>query len=342
MLRYPEKKYLLKYDLDIELFKMLELEIIDIIPLRKVFVLNTTDGKKILKRMEYSKEKIEFINWCIESLDCENICRFKKYSDGSFYKVWNNEYYVVMDCIEGRELNYSNPIEYIGAVEVLAKIHNASKKVIDKLIDNNEIEKIIDKDLKTKYIEYIEDTKEIYKWVKKYRYLNEFDKLFLDNGDMYINEMEKALEILEEINYSDMRKDNSKIVICHNDLAEHNFLISDKEISLIDFDYATVDLRVLDLGDIVLKGIKNVAFELEKGVKIIEKYKNLNILSEEEYKLLYVIMLFPKEVYSMIKNYYHKDKEWEEDVFINRFRNKINNDVFRRGFLKEYKSIYKI
>ena len=51
-------------------------------------------------------------------------------------------------------------------------------------------------------------------------------------------------------------------------------------------------------------------------------------------------MLFPREFYSMVKNYYHKEKEWEEEVFLNRFRNKISNDIFRRKFLEEYKKIY--
>ena len=342
MVRYPEKKYLLKYDLDLDLFNMLELEVNDVIPLRKVFILNTTEGKKILKRMEYSREKIEFINWCINSLNSDNICRFKTYSDGSFYKVWKEEYYVVMDCIEGRELNYSNPIEYIGAVDVLSEIHNSSKKVIDKLINNNELSNIIDNSLISKYIECIEDIKEMKKWVKNYRYPNEFDKLFLSNIDIYIDEMENSLKLLQKSKYIILRSDGRKLAICHNDLAEHNFLINEEGISLIDFDYATVDIRILDLADILLKGIKNVAFELEKGLNIIEEYNKENILCDEEYKLLYIIMLFPREFYSIVKNYYHKGKEWDEEVFINRFTNKINNDVYRREFLRDYKNIYKI
>lgn len=340
MVRYPEKKYLLKYDLDIELFKLLELEVNDITPLRKVFILSTTEGKKILKRMEYSKEKIEHINWCLNALNCDNVCKLKTYSDGSVFKEWNNEYYIIMDCIEGRELNYANPIEYIGAVNVLANIHNLSNKAVVDSISRNGFDKVVDKDLLSKYNCYIKDIEEINKWVSKYKYLNEFDSLFVENVDIYISEMIEAKELLQTSNYLKVRREYDKLSICHNDLAEHNFLINKDKISLIDFDYATVDLRIIDLGDILLKGIKNAAFDIEKGVNIINEYNKVNALSEDEYKLLYTIMLFPREFYSMVKNYYHKEKEWEEEVFLNRFRNKISNDIFRRKFLEEYKKIY--
>lgn len=340
MVRYPEKKYLLKYDLDIELFKLLELEVNDITPLRKVFILSTTEGIKILKRMEYSKQRIEHINWCLNALDCDNVCKLKRYSDGSVFKEWNNEYYIIMDCINGRELNYANPIEYLGAVNVLANIHNLSNKAVIDSISSKGFDEVVDKDLINKYNSYIKDTEEINEWISKYKYLNEFDRLFIENINIYFSEMIEAIKLLEKSNYLDVRTSYNKLAICHNDLAEHNFLINKDKISLIDFDYATVDLRINDLGDILLKGIKNAAFDIEKGVNIINEYNKVNVLDKDEYNLLYIIMLFPREFYSMIKNYYHKEKEWDEEVFLNRFRNKINNDVFRRSFLKEYKKIY--
>ena len=77
MIRYPEKNYLIKYDLSTDLFNEIEEEVLDVIPLRKVFILITKNGRKILKRLEYSKEKIEFVNWCTKSLNekCEYVVK---------------------------------------------------------------------------------------------------------------------------------------------------------------------------------------------------------------------------------------------------------------------------
>ena len=63
------------------------------------------------------------------------------------------------------------------------------------------------------------------------------------------------------MNIADYREDGKNIVVCHNDLAEHNFLFSNNEMYLIDFDYCSIDLRIMDLADLLLNGIKNVAFD---------------------------------------------------------------------------------
>ena len=53
-LRYPEKKYLSKYDLSQEFFENLNIKVLDVIPLRKVFILKTETGKKILSKLHQS------------------------------------------------------------------------------------------------------------------------------------------------------------------------------------------------------------------------------------------------------------------------------------------------
>lgn len=201
MARYHDKKYLIKYDLDVDLFQKLNLDIIDIIPLRKVYILDTTEGKKILKRMEYGKEKIEFIDWCTKKLyeKSEQVMTFNKVSKDDIYLEWNGEKYVLMDLLKGRELTFSNPIEYRKAVNLLANIHLYGNQII-KDEDREYIMKKLDKGLIEKFKEYIDDVEDIYRWVIKYRYLNEFDKIFIENVDLYLEEMKESLELLNKSN----------------------------------------------------------------------------------------------------------------------------------------------
>ena len=72
-----EKEYLTSYDLSADFFRELGVNVIDIVPLRKVFVLKTTEGNKILKKMNCDVDRINFINWCINSQDNKNIIKFK-------------------------------------------------------------------------------------------------------------------------------------------------------------------------------------------------------------------------------------------------------------------------
>ena len=83
--RYPEKKYLSTYDLSLDFFDELGLEVLDVTPLRKVFILHTDEGKKILKKMDLSKERIDFINICLKNIYKEfpYVISFRTFEDGN-------------------------------------------------------------------------------------------------------------------------------------------------------------------------------------------------------------------------------------------------------------------
>lgn len=346
MSRYLEKSYLVKYNLSAEFFKSLGLEVYNVIPLRKVFILNTSSGDKVLKRLEYNEEKIEFIDWCTSSINrkLNKGVLFNKTPKGSCYWKWQNQNYVLMDLIKGREITFSNPIEIKKAIELLTQVHNYGGEIVRELIlkKDEKIEKWLGKNLIDKYSEEIKDIYEILGWVNKFKYKGEIDNIFLSNAKEYIREMERAKELLINSKYSDLRNEFSNMVICHNDLAEHNFLINDEKVTLIDFDYASIDMRFIDIADILSKGIKDVCFDLEKAIDVIYEYDSLNPITKEEYELIYISLLYPKASYLLFKNYYHKLKSWDEEVFISRIKNKVGSDKYRREFLTELNKIYKI
>ena len=49
------------------------------------------------------------------------------------------------------------------------------------------------------------------------------------------------------------------------------------------------------------------------------------------------LILFPRDFYTIVSDYYHKNKEWDKEVFLNRFQNKLDNEEFRKEFLRNYK-----
>ena len=65
-LKYKDKKYLAKYNLSVDLFDKFNLKITDVIPLRNVFIICTDKGDKIIKKIEYSVEELEFQHAAIE------------------------------------------------------------------------------------------------------------------------------------------------------------------------------------------------------------------------------------------------------------------------------------
>lgn len=339
--KYGDKKLLCRYDLSKNFFDKLGLDILDITPLRKLYILNTTEGKKILKKVDYNEDRIKFIG---ESLEYVNknfpyVMKMNKLQANDNYISWQGDNYIVMDLIEGREASISNPIEVEMCSEALARMHKASQMISDAL-EPKEVPIKKSNNLVEYYKSIKEDLINIKDWVSCYTYKNEFDKLFLENCDRYIEEISKVNEMIWVSKYRDLLMDKELICLCHNDLANHNFIINENKINIIDFDYSTIDLRTLDITDFLLKWIKNSVFDINKGKLALESYDEIFKIKDEEYKLIYILMSFPRDIYSIIKSYYHKSKEWEEEVFLHRFKIKLENDVFRIKFLDDYKEFY--
>lgn len=336
-LKYPEKRYLSTYELTSSFFDEMRVKVFDIVPLRKVFILKTSNGNKILKRIDYGEDKLNFINYCLKAVDKigKNILSFNTFKNGKSYIDWKGKRYVLMDLIDGREVSFTNPLEFTACCSFLANLHLASKENT-----NNDFYSKMDRNLILKFKDNLHNIKDEKKLVEKYKYKNEFDELFYVHTDEYIEEMDKAIKMLWSSQYCNYRNNHKNVVVCHNDLAEHNFLYKDNEIYLIDFDYCSIDLRILDLADIILKGIKNAGFDFDKAVEGIESYNSIYPLEDDEYKLLYILLLFPRDFCNIVNSYYFKQKNWEQEVFISRLKAKLNNESFRREFLEKFKEKY--
>lgn len=335
--RYSEKSYLCDYDLSLKFFNKLGIKVNDIIPLRKVFVISTDEGNKILKRVNYGIDRINLIS---DSLDYvkksyNNVITYNKFQDDLNYKKWKDKIYIVMDILDGREASFSNPVEINLCAENIALMHKASKGLREYLKDKYNKD-FLEISLKDKFQKAYDELIWMKNLVKSYKYKNEFDELFINNVDKYLFEIQEAQEDLEKSKYDDLRFAGDTICLCHNDLAYHNFLTKNNEISIIDFDFMTLDLRIMDMGDFILKSIKNVAFDIDKMLTCIKGYENISILKQEEKELLYIIIKFPKDFYTIARDYYYKRKKWNYEVYLNRFNIKLNNEEFRYEFLKVY------
>ena len=336
-IRYSERSYLCDYDLSLKFFNELGVNVNDITPLRKVFVISTDEGNKILKKVNYDVDRVNLIS---ESLDYvkksyTNIITYNKFKDNLSYKKWKDQIYIIMDILDGREAAFSNPVEINICAENIGLMHKASKGLREYLKDKYNKD-FLDISLKDKFQKAYDELVWMKSLVKNYKYKNEFDILFMNNVDEYLIEIEEVQKEFYKSKYDDLRKSGETISLCHNDLAYHNFLFKNNDISIIDFDFMTIDLRIMDIGDFILKSIKNAAFDINKTLNCIDGYENISLLKQEEKELLYLLIKFPKDFYTISRDYYYKRKKWDYEVYLNRFKTKLNNEEFRYEFLKAY------
>ena len=338
--RYIDKRILCSYDLSEEFFYKLGVKVYDIIPLRKVFILFTDKGKKILKIISSSQDRIKFIDKALNIIK-ENdryILQYCTNSNGDIITEWKGKSYVLLDMIEGREATFTNPIEVEWCTKALANFHNASKNIINNFT-NEDIRLNKSKNLIYEFLNDLCFITEAERVICKFSYKNEFDILFLDNVSKAKNDLNKSINLLTNSSYNELYADEKNMILCHLDLAHHNFIINDEIVNLIDFDYCNINLKIIDLYNFMSKVIKNIAYDKEMLDNILKTYNSINEISDEEIQVLYALLNYPRDFVDITIDYYLKQKSWDEEVFISRFKDKIENNIFKSELLLKLEKI---
>ncbi|CUO53493.1 MULTISPECIES: CotS family spore coat protein [Clostridium] len=332
--RYVDKNILCEYDFKEEFINLLGIKINDVIPLRKVFVLFTDKGKKVLKITDSTKDRIDFIDKVLKIIESEYpmVLKYTRNTNGDIITVWKGKKYVLLDMVEGREATFTNPIEVELCTKAIAKMHIASNNIF-KNISEEEIKKNSGENLINKMEEEYYTLLQLEELVNKYRYKNEFDNLFLQNVDNAKKDLIKTIEELKNSRYESLINNKENRVLCHNDLAHHNFIIDGDKVNIIDFDYCSIDMRIVDIYGYAMKVIKNLAYNEEIIELIIKSYDEVNKLEKEEVEILRKLINYPKDFISIATDYYFKQKAWSEEVFLSRLKNKLEIDKFRIEFL---------
>ncbi|HEY5562003.1 MAG TPA: CotS family spore coat protein [Clostridiaceae bacterium] len=331
---YKDKKYLVKYDLNMELLDRFGLKVTDLLPMRNVYMLTTDKGDKILKKIDYSIEEINFISAAIKYIKRKFpfIMDFITTRDGGIYTLWKGEIYCALDSVDGRECQFTSAQDLGLASEALGKFHSASEGFRYNLPSKNKTGGLI----KT-FSRRLEEMNFFSKIAKMHEHRNEFDSIFLDNVDYNIKNIEDSISILEKSPYYKLCSEEDKIVFCHHELANFNILIKDEDTYFIDFDEGVMDLKIHDICNLINKVEKEFNFEVEKSQSILRHYTKMNTLDSRELEVLYGMLVFPEDFYSIAKDYYTRRKEWDEEVFVEKLKRKTSYTTNRDEFLEHFK-----
>ncbi|MGL5616881.1 MAG: CotS family spore coat protein [Sarcina sp.] len=329
-IKYRDAKYLCKYDLEIDFFENSNIKIRDLWPNRNIYILDTDQGKKILKMVNYDEKKLNYIIKMLQFVgkSYKNIISYHEFSEGKYFVDWKNNRYIILDLIDGGEFNIYNPTDLKKVIKGLSDFHRASRGIKESLTTLE----LKESKLLELEEEFIDGKKKLYKYkelAENKIIKNEFDEIFLSNFDYYMERVTKAVELLKNSSYENLCSLNNAIALCHNDLAYHNILINEDEVFFIDFDYCSVDLKVLDLYSFINKIIKRIGFDYYQYKDIIESYRKNIEFSKEEEEILEILFIYPKDFLNIVDNYYSSKKDWNFESYLGKLKEKIN-------YIKEY------
>lgn len=336
--RQLEREFLGQYNLDANLFERMGFKVKQIIPVRSVYRIVTDKGFFCLKKLRFSIEEMNFIFGAIDHLKAngfQNVFNIVKQKDGSNFLDFNGEKYFLTEWIDGRECDFLNPMDLDTATEVLAKLHNATKGYLPPVCPSS-------RDYLGKWPENFQrrigEMEGIKQQVLQKQEKSQVDSIYMDYVDMCINDAKEALGLLEGACYRELvEQATGEQGFIHHDYAHHNILHSfDGRTYVLDFDYCIRDIRIHDLGSLIIRNMKRCNWDIDKAMTIIEGYDRWNSISKNELKVLVPFLLFPQDFWIVSRQYYIEKKDWEEEEYVDKMNTKSSYTAERRKFIEEF------
>ena len=297
-------------------------EIRDMIPQRGVYLIKTNRGNKCLKKVNYGPHKLMYIYKAKEHIINNGFDKIDKNElnlKGLPYALVNEDLYVVTQWIDGRECDFKNESDLKLAAEVLAKFHNAARNFTpeDNLKARNDIGKLpftFEKRLMT--LNKMRDL------ARKNKKKTDFDILYLENVDFYIELAKRASKSLDIGCYNRVcQNDSQDKVLCHHDFTYHNILIKDNgDTYIVDFDYCKEEIQVYDVATLMIKALKRLDWDRGKAKIILDSYNAIKPITKDELNVLKALLIFPQRFWRLANRYYYKEPGWSEASFMKKMR----------------------
>ena len=311
------------------------LEVKNIVPCKDTYMVHTDKGRKILKKMMFSPERILFIHGAKEHLvnkGFANVDRYMATLKGEPCFPFDNANYVLYDLLEGRECNFDNDTEVCKAAVLLAAMHSASRGY--RALEGSKIQDELGM-LPVYFNKRLEDIKKLKKIAKKGK--SRFDHMLLENADYFIGLGEQAAAELEKSNYTSLVNEaRADGVFCHHDFTHHNIICSEDALSVINFDYCCLELKIYDLANLIRRKMRKCNWDMDKAVLILDGYNSVEQLSRDETAVMKLILQFPQKFWRVVNRYYNSRRSWSERSFIVKLQEVIDEVDGHRKFIDSY------
>jgi len=321
--------------IDKEIAENYGFNVTNIVQYKDSYMIVSPMGKKLLKRIPFSQDRLMFVHAAKEHLAANGFTHTDRYlttlsGEPGFYSGGN--LFAVTDFIEGRESSFDSDADIRRVSAVLAELHRASAGYDppEECKVRSELGK-----LPGYFSKRIEDIKKMKRQAAKEQ--GRFDQLFLKYADYYINLAQTAAEQLASSAYETLtEKAARERSFCHHDYTHHNIIINDGTVAVTNFDYCCFDLRVYDIANLIRRKMRKSGWDVSKASLILESYSKTVHLDYEELELMKIMLIFPQKFWRVVNRYYNSRRSWSEKIFIGRLQEVIDEIAPFDAFIKAY------
>lgn len=129
-------------------------------------------------------------------------------------------------------------------------------------------------------------------------------------------------------------------VLCHHDYTYHNIIFdNDGNTYIVDFDYCKAEVQIYDVATLMIKALKRLNWNSDYAKIILDSYNSVRQITKEEYNILKTLLIFPQRFWRLANRYYYKEAGWNEQSFIRKLKEIIDERENYMNFLEKMHEI---
>lgn len=304
---------------------------------RDIVRVDTDKGIKLIKKINFSDERVLFIHEFKEYLNIKGFKYTDRYSlalDGKPYVSVNGEAFVVTDWIDGRECDFNKAIDIKLATENLAVLHKYSLGFIpaENIKPRSELGNLPEI--------LIKRVKELSKFKKvAQKSSSKVDYLFIKNIDYFIERGLSSLKIINSpVYFGLVEKSEKQKQVCHHDYSYHNVAFNkENNLYILNFDNCCYDISVYDIASFLRKVLGESEWSAEVAWNVINWYDAKNRLDIEQLIAITALLEFPQKFWRISNKYFNSRRSRLEIGYNNKLIQVIEEKDSFNNFLLKFK-----
>ena len=299
------------------------------------YIIAADNARFILKMMNCSKERIQFIFEAKKHLANKGFACIDEDIPSLSGEPWisyEDNLFVLSKDIQGNECDFDNREHVAKASILLANMHLSSKgfspspqaRSIDELGK-----------LPLYFTKRLEELKKLKKIAKKGK--NPFDYLFLENVDYYISLAEECLAELNASNYMNMVENTRReSLLCHHDFTHTNIVMCDEQPYLINFNYCCFEIKVYDIANFIRRKMRKCSWDVKEAWNIIDNYSKVENITGDDFEVLKIMLKYPQKFWRVANKYYNTRRSWGEKSYLLKLKEVLEEKQEHLNFIKNF------
>ena len=219
--------------------------------------------------------------------------------------------YILKRAFNGKECDLKKDTDILKAMDTLARLH-----LLTNHIDNEELRKYGSNStsLIENYQKHNKEMNRVRKFIRNKNRRTKFEYDILEKFDEYYGYAVDAYMALCDSEYNNLRDDALRnFSICHGTYNYHNVVMLDKEVAVVNFDHANVNMQLEDVYFFVRKVMEKHDWNVKLGYQMINRYSAIKPISDVEWQVFKVMLMYPEKYWKVLNQYNNARKSWIPD-----------------------------